>query len=162
MYSRYTPDGRGGYQRRTVLAPEEQRVNRDPPDSHPGQVLPLTDQEPIGTESRAAPAEIGRPPPGVSPQAAGQSRQSPGLPGPGRPRPFLPSHPSGPSGQPPEARGRQPGGLFSSLLGGLDWEDLLILAILVLCLKEDGADKTVIWIAAALYLLLGNGDADRF
>ncbi|MBQ1589296.1 MAG: hypothetical protein II106_01110 [Oscillospiraceae bacterium] len=50
-----------------------------------------------------------------------------------------------------------PFGGLGGLLRGLDTEDMLILAVLLLAMKEDGAGKTELLIAAALYLMLGNG-----
>lgn len=60
-------------------------------------------------------------------------------------------------GRPPPGPGS--GGLLGGnpvfgLFRGIDTEELLILAIMVLALKEDGADRSVIWIAVALYFML--------
>ena len=61
-----------------------------------------------------------------------------------------------PRPKPPAAFGQGPGGLLGSLLPrSLDTEDLLILAILVLTLRSDGADVLTMALAAGLYLLLG-------
>ena len=48
-----------------------------------------------------------------------------------------------------------PGGLLGRLLPrGLDTEDLLVLAVLLLAMKQDGAAPAELLIAAALYALL--------
>ena len=48
-----------------------------------------------------------------------------------------------------------PSGLLAQLLPhGLDNEDLLILAILLLCMKQDGASPTELLMAAGLYFWL--------
>ncbi|MCR5552139.1 MAG: hypothetical protein K6F19_03355 [Oscillospiraceae bacterium] len=51
-----------------------------------------------------------------------------------------------------------PGGLLGNLGGllrGLDTEDFLILAILLLARKQDGASTAEMLITAALYLMMG-------
>ena len=63
----------------------------------------------------------------------------------------------GPPGRPPPTRPSPPSpplSVFGGFLRDLDWEDLLVLAVLTLLLKEDGADLAVIGIAAAVYLFL--------
>ena len=132
MYSRYTPDGSGGHARRPMQPPAAGPV---PP---PGPAFPPP------------------PPPGPPPDPPKPDRP-PAVPPP-RPGPVQPVRPS-PPGRPPPRPLFSPGsGLFQGLLRGLDTEDLLVLAILALAMKEDGADKTVIWIAVALYLLSGGQD----
>lgn len=113
MYSRYLPDGRGGYERRTVTQPP---------------------QEP--------PQRLG-PGPGPPPQEPFH-----------RP-PEAPHHPpSRPPGGPPMPLGGLPGNL-GGLLRGLDTEDFLILAVLLLARKQDGASTAELLITAALYLMMG-------
>ncbi len=113
MYSRYLPDGRGGYERRTVT----QQPPEPPHQQGPGPGPPP--QEPFH-----------RPP-------------------------EAPHHPpSRPPGGPPMG----PGGLLGNLGGllrGLDTEDFLILAVLLLARKQDGASTAELLITAALYLMMG-------
>lgn len=107
MYSRYLPDGKGGYRRQAQTVTQAQEPPRPPGMQH-------------------------------------------------HPEPPRPPGPrQGPMGRPPP--GGFPGGGIGALLRGLDTEDLLILAVLLLAMKNDGATGTELLIAAALYLLLGNG-----
>ncbi len=46
-------------------------------------------------------------------------------------------------------------GNLGGLLRGLDTEDFLILAVLLLARKQDGASTTDLLITAALYLMMG-------
>ena len=70
---------------------------------------------------------------------------------PPRPRPG----PPGPGPRFPASGFLGPEGLLGRLLPrGLDAEELLILAVLLLAMKQDGAGSTELLIAAALYLLL--------
>lgn len=116
MYSRYLPDGKGGYRRQAQVVTQAQE-----PRGMPGN-------DPARTQ-------------GFGP------RHPPGPPRPPGPRP-------GPVGRPPPCG--PPGGGIVALLRGLDTEDFLILAVLLLAMKNDGASGTELLIAAALYLLLGN------
>ena len=121
MYSRYLPDGNGGYRRQL------QAQNRHPEPPHDIPPAP-------GPEPGRRPA----PPQSLPPQ------HRPGPPG---------GHRPGMVGRPP------PAPLFGGLgtvLGRLDTEDFLILAVLLLAMKEDGASRTELLIAAGLYMLLGN------
>jgi hypothetical protein len=139
MYSRYIPRPDGGYDRRFVPDPpvEPQATgnrqqatgdgeNKLPPESDPPGP-PLRPPTPAGVESHGPRPAAPRPPP--------------------RPSVF--------------GTVRPPGGLFgpNGLLGGLlprgiDTEDLLILAVLLLAMKQDGAAPMELLIAAALYLWL--------
>ena len=139
MYSRYLPDGNGGYRRQAQGVAQTQQAPRNYPPEASRQQNP------------GAPAQMG--PHGGSGRNPGQTQgfgphHHPGPPSPPGPRP-------GPMGRPPP--GGFPGGGIGALLRGLDTEDFLILAVLLLAMKNDGASGTELLIAAALYLLLGNG-----
>ena len=138
MYSRYLPDGNGGYRRHAQGAAKTQQAQRN--------ITPEAGrQQDPGTPTQVKPhGELGEPPKrthGVGPQHH---------PGP----PSRPGTRPGPMGRPPP--GGFPGGGIGMLLRGLDTEDFLILAVLLLTMKNDGASGTELLIAAALYLLLGN------
>lgn len=113
MYSRYLPDGRGGYERQTVTQTPREKPSRQGPG--PGPPPPEPERRP--------PQSAHRPPspPPVRPQA-------------------------GPVGLI---------GNLSGLLRGLDTEDLLILAVLLLARRQDGASTAELLITAALYLMMG-------
>lgn len=120
MYSRYLPDGRGGYERRTVTQPPQEPPQRLGPGPGPPP------QEPFHRPPEA----------------------------PHRP-PEAPHHPpSRPPGGPPMGPGGLPGYL-GGLLRGLDTEDFLVLAVLLLARKQDGASTAELLITAALYLMMG-------
>ncbi len=140
MYSRYTPRPEGGFVRQ---------------------------QLPDGAELRAA---QGRSPPALPPEPPGEAgvRRPEGPPAPVRPEPELPPPPQRvqPTGA---SRPRNPGppplpspsglfgpeGLLARLLPrGLDTEDLLILAVLLLSKKQEGAEPIELLIALGLYLWL--------
>lgn len=120
MYSRYLPDGRGGYERRTVTQPPQEPPQRLGPGPGPPP------QEPVH-----------RPP-----EAPHRPQEAPHHP------------PSRPPGGPPMPLGGLLGNL-GGLLRGLDTEDFLILAILLLARKQDGASTAELLITAALYLMMG-------
>ena len=90
-------------------------------------------------------------PPGPEPKSEPQGPPAqPVMPPQHRPRPGRPGRPPpGPNAERPPG-----GGFLSGLLSNLDTEDLLILAVLALSLKEDGAERSVIWIAVVLYFIL--------
>lgn len=113
MYSRYLPDGRGGYERRSVTQPPQEPPQRLGPGPGPPP------QEPFHRPPEA----------------------------PHRP-------PSRPPGGPPMPLGGLLGNL-GGLLRGLDTEDFLILAVLLLARKQDGASTAELLITAALYLMMG-------
>ena len=182
MYSRYIPNESGIHERRIVNEPAvrpqppetgylgqetPQRREQGPP-SRETTLRPV--QEPLRQETALRPIQnppgretAQRPiqdPPGREtphlrqPDLSGRETSrhpAQNFPGRERPRPYDPSQP--PAFPFTERMHRGPPGR-SGLVRGIDWEDLLILAILVLVLKEDGAERTVIGIAAALYLLL--------
>ena len=133
MYSRYTPNGNGGYDRRELpdagdLRQAQSRPPPPPPEEH---------SPPPPPPAAGRPGPEARPAPGSGPGGA----RPPGL----RPAP-PPSPLGGLSGL---------GGLLSQLLPhGLDSEDLLILAILLLCMKQDGASPTELLMATGLYFWL--------
>lgn len=126
MYSRYVPDGRGGYQRHGI--PESRPESSPPPPPIPSDHPQPTQPQPSRPQFMPSPHQ--RPRPG-----------NPGRPPPGTDKGFL------------------GGGGLSGLFRRLDTEELLILAILVLALKEDGADRSVIWIAVLLYFLMGGDES---
>ena len=146
MYSRYTPNERGGYDRRALPDAADLRLaqSRPPP---PGTEEHSPPPPPIPPPAEPRPGPAAEPCPGFDPPRF--------VPGPG-PEPgcrmrFRPAPP------PPPLFGGLlgPGGLLSQLLPhGLDSEDLLILAILLLCMKQDGAGPTELMIAAGLYFWL--------
>ena len=123
MYSRYLPDGRGGYRR--------QPHRPEPPHPH----MPQREPEPPPPPAPQLPR------PTAPPQNRRPMRQ-----------PTAPTR-AGPMGRPPP--GSFPGGGHGALLRDLDAEDLLILAVLLLAMREDGASGMELMIAAGLYLVLG-------
>lgn len=141
MYSRYTPNERGGFERRAVPDAWE----REAEDVGRGSGLER-EAEGRGAERAAAPIHPG----GHDPPRPRRSAQIPPYP---PPRPGAPP-PGQPSGFPiPGLFG--PEGLLNRVLPrAADAEELLILAVLLLSMKQDGADGTELLIAAALYLLL--------
>ena len=132
MYSRYIPNPRGGYDRRLVPDP-------------PAEPLARGNKEQATGDKRKIPAGPGSPGPQF-PAGAGVP-DGPPL----RPPPFSSRPP--PIGQPSAILG--PNGLLGNFLPrGLDTEDLLVLAVLILAMKQDGAGPAELLIAAALYLWL--------
>lgn len=142
MYSRYTPNASGGFDRRQLPDEADLRAAQ-------GRAPPLppeySQNPPPDPPTPAVPGALGpsprpmrfRPAPPRRPPSAGS-----GSPGPSAPPPIL----GGLLG---------PDGLLGQLLPhGLDAEDLLILAILVLSMKQDGASATELLIAAGLYFWL--------
>ena len=89
------------------------------------------------------------PPPNQRPHGPQNGPFPPPRPAPG---PFM----GRPTNMPPGFGGIfGPGGLIGRFLPrGLETEDLLVLAVLLLAMKQDGSDKLELMIAAALYLLL--------
>lgn len=130
MYSRYIPDGRGGHQRQPV------------PDTHPEPSPPISMHPPapsMPNHTQVMPLDHDTPP----------ERPIP-------PHSVRPPRPAAPGRPPPRPGasallGRNP---LIGLFTGIDTEDLLILAVLILALKEDGADRSVIWIAVILYFMM--------
>lgn len=146
MYSRYTPNGNGGYDRRELpdAGDLRQAQSRPPP---PGTEEHSPPPPPIPPPAEPRPGPAAEPRPGFDPP-----RFVPGPgPEPGRRMRFRPAPP------PPPLFGGLlgPGGLLSQLLPhGLDSEDLLILAILLLSMKQDGAAPTELLMAIGLYFWL--------
>ena len=131
MYSRYIPNGAGGF--------VQQRIP-DPPPAAPDSPPP-------------APPPIpppGEPPHSATADAARLHGTRPHSSQPGRPRPPLP--PTMPIAPEPAGPFRLLGGLLPR---SMDLEDWLVLAVLVLAMMDDGAESSEILIACALYLLLG-------
>ena len=139
MYSRYLPDGNGGYRRQAQTVAQTQQPQRS---NTPDKSRQQNPGVPTQTEPHGELGELPKRTMGFDPH------HHPGPPSPPGPRP-------GPMGRPPP--GGFPGGGIGALLRGLDTEDFLILAILLLTMKNDGASGTELLIAAALYLLHGNG-----
>lgn len=143
MYSRYVPDGRGGYARKPMPSepPRPPREPPEPPAPHAG-FRPGTGGPPPGPQAVFQP-----PPPNHGPMNGFPPGPPPRPPQAQWPRP---SHSGRPRPIPPG-----PGRLLQGLLGrSLDLDDLLILAVLVLALRADGADGLTVALAAGLYLML--------
>ena len=123
MYSRYTPDGSGGFARQQVPeASDLWQQGRPPPPPEP----PPESNPGLPPERQHPPEAPQRPPV--------RKRQSPGP----------------PPGSLPDL-----GGLLTRLLPrGVDTEDLLVLAVLLLSLKQEGADPIQLLIAVGIYLWL--------
>lgn len=156
MYSRYTPDGLGGYDRQRIPDGEELRAaqGRSPPPVP--QEAPLEPPPPLAAPppETPPPGPVRGSPPGQGPRGRPMRlRRGPGL-GSGHGPPAAPG-PPGPAAPPIRSGLLGPGGLLSQLLpNGLDSEDLLILAVLLLSMKQDGAAPIELLIAAGLYLWL--------
>ena len=178
MYSRYTPNASGGYDRRQLPDEADLRAaqGRAPPDggmqdaeckmqnegagngeTDPSTPLRSAQDDCVGAHSVRPPA----PQMGGQDDRVGAQSVRPPVPHPHQPPP--PPHPPSPppSGihppPPPPILGGLlgPDGLLGQLLPhGLDTEDLLILAILLLSMKQDGASPTELLIAVGLYLWL--------
>lgn len=124
MYSRYTPNQNGGYERRRVPNRPQRPAMPPPPEPpHP----------PHGEQ---------HPPHGTS----YLPHEPPHL-------PYMPPSPP-PRPPKPQPQGGLLGGLSGLLHGTLQKGDLLMLAILYLILSEDEEDSSLPIIAIALYLIL--------
>ena len=155
MYSRYIPNEQGGFDRRRV--PEPTNGGGKQTGDGARQSADSRQQRP-----QSAPGGHDPPPRPAGPPA--QPQRSPAAPGPAVPGAFRPGPGRPRPGPPPGMRpgGFQlPGALFGSggLLGGLlprglDADDLLILAVLLLAMRQDGAAGTELLLAGVLYLLL--------
>ena len=131
MYSRYTPNQNGGYERRRVPN-RPQRPAMPPPPPEPPH--PPHDEQ--------------HPPHGTQHPSHG-TQHLPHEP------PHLPYMPPSPQRPPkPQPQGGLLGGLSGLLHGKLQKGDLLMLAILYLILSEDEEDSSLPLIAIALYLIL--------
>ena len=176
MYSRYTPNASGGFDRRQLPDEADLRAaqGRAPPDggmqdaeckmqnegagngeTDPSTPLRSAQDDRVGAHSVRPPA----PQMGGQDDRVGAHSVRPPVPHPHQP----PPPPHSPSQPPPGIHPPPP--LFGGLLGpdgllgqllphGLDTEDLLILAILLLSMKQDGASPTELLIAVGLYLWL--------
>lgn len=178
MYSRYTPNADGGFDRRQFPDAADLRTaqGRSPP-SEPeeprerevrGESASASPEQPSEASRYQSPVPGWRSPPQPNPRNSRPMRFRPGpgrrAPGggpdagvPGRPPGTgIPSVSSPNPSLPPLFGGLMgPGGLLAQLLPhGLDSEDLLILAILLLSMKQDGASPTELLIAAGLYFWL--------
>lgn len=118
MYSRYTPNEKGGFDRKLV------RTERDSP---PSEQRPLF--------------------PNVGPEPAAQPPMSDVK---------IPVHTAPSRREHPHPPPQRPLFTLGNLLpGDMNVEDLLIMAVLVLILMEEGASGTVVMSALLLYLVLG-------
>lgn len=169
MYSRYTPNDKGGFERRQIPDRAEQHPELQP---EPPQLYAAASAEgstvmhPAGPDPPATPqsSQRGRVPMSPQPPRSGTGAMSPPF------RPLPGQVPGGAMRPPPPGSGAFPGGGGfltgrNGLLGpdgplgrflprGLDSEDFLVLAVLLLAMKEDGSSGTELLIAAALYLFL--------
>lgn len=158
MYSRYIPNANGGYERRQV--PDSvRRLATQPP-------APEAAHSPEPTAEPAAPIRPGgHDPPPAPPQGPRRGGPPPAMrpvpphggPGFRSPPPFGAPRPGGgpPNGLPGLGPLPGPDGLLGRLLPrGLDAEDLLVLAVLLLAMKQDGASGTELLLAAGLYMFL--------
>ena len=128
MYSRYTPNASGGFDRRQL--PDEADLRAAQGRAPPADGMQNADSRMHNAECIMQNEETGK--------VGAHSVRPPGPP----PPPIL----GGLLG---------PGGVLGQLLPhGLDTEDLLILAILLLSMKQDGASPTELLIAVGLYLWL--------
>ena len=150
MYSRYTPNASGGFDRRQFPDEADLRAaqGRAPPSPPPHDPVILRDakNQPSLPDSVILNAAKNPYPPSPGPRRM-RFRAAP----PRRPRGAGP----GLSGSPPLGALLGPEGLLAQLLPhGLDTEDLLVLSILLLSMKQDGASPTELLIAAGLYFWL--------
>ncbi|MBQ1409907.1 MAG: hypothetical protein IIY94_01330 [Oscillospiraceae bacterium] len=168
MYSRYTPNPKGGFNRRQLpdeadlraaqgrAPPSVPEQNQSPP---PPSVLAAEEtpgaqfkpHAPVEAESPGPPPRPMRfrPAPPRRPTSAGAGFYGP------QPAPSAPVGAGSPG--PSSVLGGMlgPNGLLGQLLPhGLDSEDLLILAVLLLSMKQDGASPTELLIAVGLYFWL--------
>lgn len=169
MYSRYTPNANGGFDRRQLpdeadlraaqgrAPPPVQEHNTDtpiPPISSAGAKFsgpPPASAAPIGAGSPAPPPRPirFRPGPPRRPPSAGAGFYGP------QPAPSVPVGAGIPGLSSVLGGMLGPNGLLGQLLPhGLDSEDLLILAVLLLSMKQDGASPTELLIALGLYFWL--------
>lgn len=167
MYSRYIPNQSGGYDRRLVpdppapAAPPPGPPKRPSPPPGPPPGRPSPSPEPPGRPptppasppQRPISAPVG-PPPGRPPPSPRPPFGNPPMGGgfhprpPGRGGPGLPGGPFAPGGL------LGANGALSRLLSRLETEDFLILAVLLLAMKQDGASALEMLLAAAFYSLL--------
>ncbi len=160
MYSRYTPNPEGGFDRKVIPDPPalpQKAGGREKTAETERQPASSVPQEPGGASRKAAAqgrmgAEIWepenrnrvpRPGPAASETAPCAHLFSPPRPPP-RPRPE--------AREPGRYRCDSPGLLGGFLPKGINTEELLILAVLILAMKQDGASTTELLIAAAIYL----------
>ena len=185
MYSRYTPNASGGFDRRQLPDEADLRAaqGRAPPDggmqnaeckmqnegsrigdqgsgggeTDPSTPLRSAQDDRVGAHS----VRPWAPQMGGQDDCVGAHTVRPPVPHPHQPQP----PPHSPSQPPPGIHPPPPPPILGGLLGpegllgqllphGLDTEDLLILAILLLSMKQDGASPTELLIAVGLYLWL--------
>ena len=159
MYSRYTPNASGGFDRRQLPDEADLRAaqGRAPPDRGMQNAECKMQNEGAGNEE----TDPSTPLRSARDDRAGAHSVRPPVPHPHQP----PPPPHSPSQPPPGIHPPPPPPILGGLLGpegllgqllphGLDTEDLLILAILLLSMKQDGASPTELLIAVGLYLWL--------
>ena len=151
MYSRYTPNASGGFDRRQLPDEADLRAAQ-------GRAPPSDGRQNAECKMQNGGAGNGETDPSTPLRSAQDDRVGahtvrPPVPHPPPPQPPPGIHPPPP---PPLFGGLLgPDGLLGQLLPhGLDTEDLLILAILLLSMKQDGASPTELLIAVGLYLWL--------
>ena len=151
MYSRYTPNASGGFDRRQLPDEADLRAaqGRAPPSDGRQNAECKMQNEGAGNEK----TDPSTPLRSAQDDCVGAHTVRPPIPHPHQPPPPPGIHPPPP---PPLFGGLLgPDGLLGQLLPhGLDTEDLLILAILLLSMKQDGASPTELLIAVGLYLWL--------
>ena len=161
MYSRYTPNASGGFDRRQLPDEADLRAaqGRAPPFDEMQNAEGIMHNE--ETRNRDQGAGDGGTDPSTPLRSAQDDRagaHSMRPPSPhvaGMPPPPPIPHPHQPPPPPILGGLLGPDGLLGQLLPhGLDAEDLLILAILLLSMKQDGASPTELLIAVGLYLWL--------
>ena len=153
MYSRYTPNPSGGFDRRVVpdpplLPPQSDvaahSVRHESPAQTRDQGSRIRDQGMAECGMQDAECKMRFPAEDPGPHSRDQKPFSPPAP----PRPGGPGPPAPPPMAPPF-----PFSLLGNLFPrGLDAEELLVLAVLLLAMKQDGATGMELLIAAGIYL----------
>ena len=162
MYSRYTPNASGGFDRRQLPDEADLRAaqGRAPPVEEMRNAEFIMQNERSGIkdqESGGGGTFHSTPLRSAQDEHVGAHYVRPQFPHGSGTHSFPPSPPSQHSLQPPPLFGGLlgPEGLLGQLLPhGLDTEDLLILAVLLLCMKQDGAAPLDLLVAVGIYLWL--------
>ena len=147
MYSRYTPNASGGFDRRQLPDEADLRAAQ-------GRAPPSDEVQNVGSRVEARESAERRD--GSLPSAGPRFRVRRPI-GAQTARPQIPQTPGIHPPPPPGFFGGLlgPEGLLGQLLPhGLDTEDLLILAVLLLSMKQDGASPAELLIAVGLYFWL--------
>ena len=160
MYSRYTPNPEGGFDRKIIPDPPalpRKTGGREETAETERQPASSVRQEPGAARQKAAsqgrvragnrePETRNRDP--DHGMAASETAPCTHLISPPRP----PPRPRPEAREPGRCRCDSPGLLAGFLPQGINTEELLILAVLILAMKQDGATTTELLIAAAIYL----------